>query len=237
MDDTVGMPPKTANARTPQQAQELQRRDAERPKEVVSFDDVIDKANAIYRKRYLEEIAPATFSGRLIKFNRDGKFVTQDDGTVISPDQDFVALCDETLIGWIKFNDDAPPDRHQGLLYGDFQMPSRESLGDLDESQWELGLDGRPQDPWLHQIALPIQNRESLELFSFVSTSKTGRRAVGVLLTFYNRMQRQYPDMVPIVRLKVGGFEHRDERIGRVSVPVFTVVGRADKASAARPDS
>jgi hypothetical protein len=50
-------------------------------------------------------------------------------------------------------------------------------------------------------------------------------------------MQKTHPDMYPVVRLKVGGFSHRDERVGWVQVPVFAVVGRAAKDSAAKPDS
>jgi hypothetical protein len=37
--------------------------------------------------------------------------------------------------------------------------------------------------------------------------------------------------------LKVGGFNHRDDRVGWVSTPVFAVVGRAPKESAAKPDT
>ena len=43
--------------------------------------------------------------------------------------------------------------------------------------------------------------------------------------------------MYPVVRLKVGGFNHRDERVGWVEVPVFAVVGRQPKDSAAKPDT
>ena len=40
-----------------------------------------------------------------------------------------------------------------------------------------------------------------------------------------------------VVRLKSGGFSHKDERIGWVHTPVFAVVGKAPKASAAIPDT
>jgi len=39
------------------------------------------------------------------------------------------------------------------------------------------------------------------------------------------------------VRLKSGGFNHRDDRIGWVPVPVFAVVGRAPRDSAVKPDT
>ena len=43
--------------------------------------------------------------------------------------------------------------------------------------------------------------------------------------------------MYPVVRLKVGGFNHRDERVGWINTPMFAVVGRMPKDSAAKPDT
>lgn len=65
----------------------------------------------------------------------------------------------------------------------------------------------------------------------------TGRKAVGNLLKHYDRMQRTNPGEVPIVRLRAGGFNHRDDRIGWVPVPVFAVVGRASRDDAAKPET
>lgn len=145
----------------------------------------------------------------------------------------------ETLVGWIKFShdDDTPPVRIMGLLYDGFVMPARATLGDLDQSQWLAGLSGAPEDPWHHQVCLVLQNAETKELCTFATTSITGRRAVGNLLRHYDRMQRTNPGEVPAVRLKAGGFNHRDERIGWVATPVFAVVGRAPRDSAAKPDT
>jgi hypothetical protein len=111
-------------------------------------------------------------------------------------------------------------------------MPKRESLGDTDVTQWEPGLSGAPEDPWHHQVCLVLQNVATKELYTFASTSVTGRRAVGNLLKHYDRMQRTNAGEVPVVRLKSGGFNHRDDRIGWVPVPVFAVVGRALRNSA-----
>jgi hypothetical protein len=187
---------------------------------------------------YLDEIAPANIAGRLVKFSKDGVFVTTDNNEPVSDDTDFIALCDEVQIGWIKFNGDtAPPDRIMGLLYDGFRMPARESLGDTDESQWEEGLSGKPEDPWKHQMNLVLQSAETRELFTFSTTSATGRRAIGNLLRHYDRAQRTGKDKVPVIRLKTGGFNHRDTRIGWVSTPAFAVVGRVPRDSAVKPDT
>jgi hypothetical protein len=103
--------------------------------------------NRSYRDRYIDDVAPASIVGRMVKFSKDGKFVTHDDGADVPEAAEFICLADHTLVGWIKFNGDGePPSREMGLLYDGFVMPERESLGDLDRSKWELGLDNQPQD-------------------------------------------------------------------------------------------
>jgi hypothetical protein len=155
-------------------------------------------------QRYVDEIAPASIVGRLIKFGKEGVFVTADDSEPVPEMADFLALCDETLVGWIKFHrdDDTPPERAMGVLYDGFLMPRRETLGDTDATRWEPGLSGQPEDPWRHQICLVLQNTETKEFYTFATTSLTGRRAVGNLLKHYDRMQRTNPGEVPVVRLK-----------------------------------
>jgi hypothetical protein len=189
-------------------------------------------------QRYVDEISPSMIAGQLIKFSKDGTFVVAETEEQVSPDTDFVALCDETLIGWIRFRDDGePPDRIQGLLYDGFVMPARNTLGDMDETQWKPGLSGTGEDPFKHQICLVLQEPKTQALFTFVTTSVTGRRAVGNLLRHFDRMARRDPDSYPVVRLKPSGYHHKDERIGWVATPSFPVVGRAPKNSVAVPDT
>jgi hypothetical protein len=190
-----------------------------------------------YRSRYLDEIAPSGVCGRMIKFGKGGEFLTPDDEQSVPPESEFVALCDQTLVGWLKFNGlGEPPERNMGLLHDGFVMPSRESLGDLDQSKWEAGLDGQPQDPWTHQIYLVLQNASTSEFYTFVTSSKTGRRAVGNLLRHYDRMRKTNPNELPRVRLGTGGFEHKDPRVGHVATPVFIVIGRSPRDGIAAPE-
>ena len=73
-----------------------------------------------------------------------------------------------------------------------------------------------------------------LPLAEIVSLLQQG---VGNLLRHYDRMRKKDDDHYPVVRLKVSGYNHRDERVGWVHTPVFAVVGNASKASAAIPDT
>jgi hypothetical protein len=234
--------------RTPEQARRQQKLDAEQDTSKIKKSlPAITNGSSIALavpdsrtdvQRYLDEIAPASIVGRMVKFTKNGEYATADDDAVISDDIDFVALVDQTLIGLIKFNGEgAPPDRVMGLLYEGFVMPPRSSLPDLDRSKWELGLDGKPQDPWQHHVYLVLQKAETGELFTFVTSSVTGRRAIGTLLRHYDRMLRTHPDEYPVIRLKIGGFQHKDDRVGWVKVPVLAVVGRHAKDDASKPDT
>jgi hypothetical protein len=115
-------------------------------------------------------------------------------------------------------------------------MPERDTLGDNDKTQWEI-FEGEPSDPWQHFMYLVLQRSDTGELFTYSTSSKTGRRAVGNLLKHYERMQKTHPDMFPVVRLKTGGYQHHNPKIGWVPTPVLAVQGRAPKDSAAKPDS
>src|SRR5262249_44756565 len=139
--------------------------------------------NEEYRKRYLEEISPAGIVGDGIKFSKDGEFVRVGTDDKISGDREFRALVDQTLVGWHRFNGEGEtPSREMGLLYNGYVMPKREDLGDNDQSQWEEGLDGHPADPWKHTIYLVLQAMDTDELFTFITSSPTGRRACGKLM-------------------------------------------------------
>jgi hypothetical protein len=242
MNATTRVPRTVKQILADQAADAKQRREASEP--AVTTAVVTAKATAIAvpderqpREKYLDKIAPAGIVGRLIKFTKEGEFATNDDDQVIDENADFIVLADQTLIGYQRFHDEAPPDRHMGLLYSDFVMPERESLGDNDPADWPAGLSGAPEDPWRHFIFLVLQSGATAELFTFQTSSKTGRRAVGNLLRHYDRMARTHPDQLPVVKLKTGGFQHKDDRIGFVATPLFVVVGRAPRDSAAKPDT
>jgi hypothetical protein len=167
-------------------------------------------------------------SGKLVKFSKDGRFVTTADGEEIEEGRKFVVPHDEVQVGLIKFNGHGEaPDRRMGPLFKGFKVPARSTLGDLDESLWEIGLNGKPADPWQSQIMLPLADIETGELFVFTTTSMTGRRAVGNLIAQCQRLGRTDPDKYLVVALKIGGFDHA--KFGRVKTPAFAIVGKMPK--------
>jgi hypothetical protein len=183
-------------------------------------------------ERFVDEISPSFMPGQPIKFDgKIGKFVTPGNDTPLDETIRYAALLPETWTGYIKFNGEGEqPTRVGGLLYDNYVMPPREDLGDLDPTEWPLGLNGKPADPWLRQILIPIQNIATSEIFTFQTTSTTGKTAVGALLRNYNRMRRGNPNEVPIIQLKPSSYMHRT--FGKVNVPSFVICGRTSLDSA-----
>jgi hypothetical protein len=124
-----------------------------------------------------------------------------------------------------------------GPLFSGFVPPRRSEMGDTDESQWETGVNGERVDPWQLQVILPLLNSATGEPFIFGTTSMTGRTAVGKLILACKALRRKDPSVYPIVRLDIGGFKHRDDRVGWVATPVFPVVGQVPKDGTTLPDT
>ena len=192
-----------------------------------------------YRERYLDEVAPASIVGRMVKFSKEGKFVTHDDGKEVPEDAEFTALCDETLVGWVKFNGDGePPDRESWACSMTASSCRRgRALGDLDESQWDEGLDGEPADPWQHHQYLVLQDTKTLELFTFVTSSKTGRKCRRQFVTALQPNAEDQPQRAAGGPTAYRRFSAQDARVGFVITPVFVVCGRQPRDSVAKPDT
>jgi hypothetical protein len=176
-------------------------------------------------------------SGVLFKFAKDQRFRRVDDGEEIPLGTQFTVVYDQIQVGWIKFNGKGePPERKMGALFQGFLPPPREELGDDDQSLWEVGLSGKAADPWQQQILLPLQAEDG-ELFIFGTTSITGRRAVGRVIDECRKMLRREPNDYPVIKLALSSFQHREERIGRVTVPAFVRVGKTPKTGMAAIDT
>jgi hypothetical protein len=183
---------------------------------------------------YLDATTTPTIPGIMFRFNgKDAKYVQLNGEPLgVKDDAAFFFLCDQVWGGWINFDrNGGPPTRVQGLLNDGFRPPPRESLGDLDESQWEIGLSGRPQDPWAHQLILLLQECGSGELYAFVATNPTSRGACTDLIAHCQRRKRSGKDDYPMVKLGTGSFERREPPRVKVWKPVFHIVGHQKKDS------
>ena len=186
----------------------------------VILKDELDEIN-----RTLDEISPTTMAGLMVKFTKDGAFEVTSTGVRLDNMTDFRARCAETHYGYVRFNGEGqPPDRAMGPLYGGYKV-RREDLGDSDENAWEIDrFTGKPRDPWIFQFWLVLENVATHELYTFVTGSVTGTRAVKRLLEHFNRLQETKPGADPIVKLVRSSYKHR--KFGEVPIPMFQVTGR-----------
>jgi hypothetical protein len=175
--------------------------------------------------RILDEISPTTMQGAMTKFTKEGAFEVTSTGDRLSDAADFRARCAETYYGYVRFNGEGePPDRAMGPLYGGFKV-KREDLGDDDESKWEIDqFTGKPRDPWIFQFWLVLEDVATNELYTFVTSSVTGCRAINNLLRHFNRMQETKPGADPIVKLVRSSYQHK--KFGEVAIPMFRITGR-----------
>ena len=127
----------------------------------------------------------------------------------------------------MKFQDKSVTDRRIVKVAAG-HPPKREELGDDDPSQWEVGDDGKPRDPWVAQWLLPMSPVDAEgDLTVFATSSKGGINAIGLLCKVYGRSQRN--GLLPIVALKCASYKH--PTYGKVLKPDLPIVGWHGAAS------
>ena len=184
-----------------------------------------------YDNPWLEAAAEAGSEfGKLLKFNKGEWLVGED---TVSEGAEYIAFIDEVARGWIKFEDGSVTDR-QIVKVRDGKPLPREALGDDDPSQWEVGDDGTPRDPYVFQWLLPMSPVEAEgDLTVYPTASKGGIGAIGLLCKVYGRSQRN--GLLPIVALKTTSYKH--PVYGKVLKPDLPIVGWHGTASSPAPQS
>jgi hypothetical protein len=190
----------------------------------VSEDD--NKAPVVPGKNPYEDYADRTdtqmWLGALVKFTK-GDYVVGRDGEEC-PEKEVVALMPGLLCGWIHWQDNYPVEHRMGLLMEGYVVPTRETLGHLDQSQWETDSNGKPRDPWQQGVYLPMISVNGEVVYTFTTTSDGGRRrAIAPLCKEYGGHMREHPDELPVIGLEQDSYMHPDRSIGRVKIPLFPV--------------
>ena len=116
--------------------------------------------------------------GTLLKFDWETKqyMVGKDE---ISLGRKFIAHCDQYARGWVKFVDKVVVDVRVKKV-GEGKPPERD---ELDEPM----LADTPDDPWVFQRYLPLEDPETGEVLGFVSKSVGGKMALADLLGVFER--------------------------------------------------
>lgn len=172
-----------------------------------------------------------TIVGDILKFSRFGDWTAGQNDEEIEDGTQFVALMDELMHGWVKWEDGRPAAHEMGRLADGYRPPKRADLGDLDENVWERDKKTNvPRDPWQLTNYLPLKAVDSDRMFTFAPSSRGGLSAVGLLCEAYGKAIRAKPDQFPVVEVDSTSYKHA--KYGKVPVPVMRVVGWTPKAEA-----
>jgi hypothetical protein len=127
--------------------------------------------------------------GKLLKFNRQCKFVTGNANAEVEIDISvpYRAHCGQAQRGLVNFDHPDGMQRYMGPVFSDYVPPARETLGQTDMQDWPISeMTGEPFDPWREQILLPLENTTTGEFFTLVVSSKSAMNAVKRLLNQYS---------------------------------------------------
>jgi hypothetical protein len=133
-----------------------------------------------------------------------------------------IACMDLYKCGYVEWVGQKPRRHVMACVSKGQAPPPRSELGDHDQSQWERNDRGEAKDPWVFTHYLPVYDIEAKALYTYVTSSRGGFSAIGVLCRIYSAGRKKYPDSFPVVRLDVGAYDHKQYR--RVKIPVLTAV-------------
>ena len=170
-----------------------------------------------------------TIVGDILKFSK-GDWSAGSNDEEIDEGTRFVAVMDELMVGWVKWENNRPVQHEMGRLIDGFRPAKRKDLGDNDETMWERDNRGEPRDPWQLTNYLILKEEQGDRLFTFAPSSRGGIGAVAQLSEQYGKMNRQKPDAFPVVEIETSSYKH--DSYGRIKIPVLKLVGWAPKASA-----
>lgn len=181
-----------------------------------------------YFETYGSQMAVGTtITGQLLKFSKGDWLAGQEDEEM-EVGTKLVANMDSLTVGWVKWVDNKPVEQLMGLLIDGFQPKRRGELGDTDESEWEVGTDGKARDPWQFTNYLVMKTpgkraTDDDELYTFATSSRGGLNAIGSLCKFYGKETRVKPNDFPIVVLNVDSYMHPNKEFGRIKIPSFSM--------------
>jgi hypothetical protein len=123
---------------------------------------------------------------------------------------------------WVKFKGGGVQDRKVYPQIRRERAPERVDLDELDKTHWEMGLDGRPKDPWVFQYLLPLENKNGDRVI-FVTSSFGGRRAVSDVCAAWGRKAAKDASAgLPIVQLTEAMMPTK--KFGDVPRPHFQII-------------
>jgi len=115
---------------------------------------------------------------------------------------------------------------HNGQLH-----PYREDLGDLDQTEWEIGIGGLPSDPHKDTRHVYLVNLRSGKTYTLVGDTIGMRQAVGELKDAIAIVRQAKPHALPVVQLATSTMK---TRYGLRPRPSFEIIDCGTPAAPAQ---
>lgn len=176
-----------------------------------------------FKKHAQETSSRSNIVGHLLRFTKHGDYKAGQNQDEVVEGTRMLAYMPSLKKGWVKWKDGQPVQHVIGLVIEGYEPPPRDTLGDMDESEWSE-LNGRPIDPWQNTNYLVMCDEEG-QLYTFVTSSKGGLSAIGELSDAYADRRRMKPDEIPIVELHSRSYQHKD--YGETFAPALKITGWA----------
>lgn len=162
--------------------------------------------------------------GQRLKFSK-GDWLFGPNSSELKSGTKLISIGDTIRAGYIKWVDNRPASTHMTVLADSPMLPKRETLGDTDQAQWEIGMNGTPDDPWKLTFEGVFRNPDDAEdLYTFATSSTGGRNAMANLAKAYLSHRRMSPNEYAIVELGVSSYKHPNKNYGIIKNPTFEIV-------------
>ena len=165
-------------------------------------------------KRHARRVKRRMIIGKKLKF-KDGQWLygLKDEHRIELGTQMVVAF-PLVLYGYIRFDSGKLVEQIVGPVIEDFEPPPRSELGFLTQSEWPIGLDGKPTDPYQLRYAVPMKRVGQFgEIFTYVTTTPTALDRVGNLLDMIASRGTFHRGSLPIIELQTDSFASRYGRM------------------------
>jgi hypothetical protein len=176
--------------------------------------------------------------GSRVKFGNTAEWETCDgDGDVIDPDMKMIVVeIKRAVVKWAAGADKKPPEQTIVVPPGQ-PFPDVEAMNDATpKDQWRQGPSGL-QGPWQKQLFVVMIEPQSMDTFTFVTSTIGGGIAVGALVDKVNTMRRYRGPVSPIVTLGDAPFptRHGERRRPHFNIVDWVRMGGDEPQQAALP--
>jgi hypothetical protein len=160
----------------------------------------------------------------LLKFSK-GDWVSGQDNEDVPVGTKFAADVMNAEWGWQRWYDRKPVERRMYLVASGKQPETRDTLGHTDQQLWELGADGRAQDPWQKVFEIPVREiAGDRREFLLTGSSKGFEGGCKALFSAFGKGMRENAGKVPVIALGVSKYKHSNPAFGIIKTPEMNLV-------------